>query len=145
MKKLVHDRVTESDTKITLEKLKEVISGHFNNVKAPSISIGTIFNEFMMNLFKKVDESSWNINGPSYFVMDNAKFHYNPELKGYIERSPRQLEFLPPYSLFFNPIEEAFSKLKLVVKLQHFERGKDKLIEGIVNIVQVFIRAGEKG
>jgi hypothetical protein len=82
MKRLVHDRVTESDRKITLERLKEVISGHFNSVKAPSISTGAIFNEFMMNLVKNVDESSsWNTNGPSYFVMDKTKFHYNPELK----------------------------------------------------------------
>lgn len=92
---------------------------------------GTIFNEFMVNFSKKLKSSSWDTNGPYYFVMDNVKFHYNPELKDYIKRSPHQLKFLSPYFPFLNPIEETFSKLKWFVKLQHFEKGKDKLIDRI--------------
>lgn len=93
---------------------------------------GTIFNEFMMRLFKKIDESSfWDANGPYYFVMDNAKFHFNAPLKEFFEKSPHNMKMLPPYSPFLNPIEEAFSKLKWFVRMKHFERGKDQLIERI--------------
>ncbi|KAI9325306.1 hypothetical protein BD770DRAFT_432877, partial [Pilaira anomala] len=43
---------------------------------------GTIFNEFMGELLNKVEASaSYDTNGPYFFIMDNARFHYNKELK----------------------------------------------------------------
>jgi hypothetical protein len=38
---------------------------------------GPIFNEFVEQLVHKLDNHG---SGPYYFVMDNAKIHYNPAL-----------------------------------------------------------------
>jgi len=45
-------------------------------------------------------------------VMDNLPAHRVNGVRGAIERAGAKLRFLPPYSPDFNPIEQAFSKLK---------------------------------
>jgi transposase len=45
-------------------------------------------------------------------VMDNLNVHRAAAVRQRIEARECQLVFLPPYSPDFNPIEEAFSKLK---------------------------------
>jgi transposase len=45
-------------------------------------------------------------------VMDNLSSHKGPRVRQMIEAAGAQLMFLPPYSPDFNPIENAFSKLK---------------------------------
>lgn len=45
-------------------------------------------------------------------VLDNLAAHKQPEVRASIERVGALLRFLPPYSPDFNPIEQAFAKLK---------------------------------
>ena len=45
-------------------------------------------------------------------VLDNLAVHKQPEIRVAIEGVGAQLRFLPPYSPDFNPIEQAFAKLK---------------------------------
>jgi transposase len=45
-------------------------------------------------------------------VMDNLPAHKPASVRGAIEAAGAKLHFLPPYSPDFNPIENAFSKLK---------------------------------
>lgn len=45
-------------------------------------------------------------------VMDNLPAHKTSGVRDAIERAGAKLMFLPPYSPDFNPIENAFSKLK---------------------------------
>ena len=45
-------------------------------------------------------------------VIDNLAVHKQPEVRAAIEAVGAQLRFLPPYSPDFNPIEQAFAKLK---------------------------------
>ena len=45
-------------------------------------------------------------------VLDNLAVHRQPEIHTAIEAAGAQLRFLPPYSPDFNPIEQAFAKLK---------------------------------
>ena len=49
-------------------------------------------------------------------VMDNLKAHKSTRVKQAIEAKSCQLLFLPGYSPDFSPIEEAFSKLKTVLR-----------------------------
>lgn len=49
-------------------------------------------------------------------VMDNLSVHKNKKVRELIEGCGCELVFLPPYSPDFNPIEEAFSKIKAVLK-----------------------------
>ena len=52
-------------------------------------------------------------NPHSIVIMDNCSIHHVPETKKIIGAL---LLFLPPYSPDLNPIEEAFSKVKAILK-----------------------------
>jgi len=45
-------------------------------------------------------------------ILDNLAAHRNPDARAAIEAAGATLIFLPPYSPDFNPIENAFAKLK---------------------------------
>ena len=49
-------------------------------------------------------------------VLDNLAVHKQPEVRAAIERVGAHLRFLPPYSPDFNPIEQAFAKLKAFLR-----------------------------
>jgi transposase len=52
----------------------------------------------------------------SVLVMDNARIHHHAELIEWLEENGYMVEFLPPYSPDFNPIEEAFSAIKAWIR-----------------------------
>ena len=49
-------------------------------------------------------------------VMDNASFHKRADMLEAIEQSGCQLEYLPPYSPDFNPIEKKWAQVKAIRK-----------------------------
>ena len=49
-------------------------------------------------------------------VLDNLAVHKQPEVVAHIEAVGAHLRFLPPYSPDFNPIEQAFAKLKAFLR-----------------------------
>ena len=49
-------------------------------------------------------------------IMDNASFHKCSQIKNIIESAGHELHFLPPYSPFFNPIENMFSQWKKIIR-----------------------------
>ena len=49
-------------------------------------------------------------------VLDNLAIHKQPEVRARIEAAGATLRFLPPYSPDFNPIEQAFAKLKAFLR-----------------------------
>jgi len=63
-------------------------------------------------------------------VMDNLSAHKGEGIKGTIEGRGCQLVYLPAYSPDFNPIEEAFSKIKGLVR-EAQARTKEALVEAI--------------
>lgn len=61
-------------------------------------------------------------------VMDNLSVHKSKRVERLLEKAGATLLFLPPYSPDFNPIEEAFSKVKSILrKIQ--SRTKEALLE----------------
>ena len=56
------------------------------------------------------------INPHSVIVLDNASIHHSSDALALTEKAGSVVQFLPPYSPDFNPIEEAFSKVKSVLK-----------------------------
>ena len=52
------------------------------------------------------------VNPHSVVVLDNYTIHHITEVKSMLEEIGVLVHFLPPYSPDFNPIEEAFSKVK---------------------------------
>ena len=49
-------------------------------------------------------------------VMDNLSSHKGPAVRRAIEAAGANLLYLPPYSPDFNPIENAFAKLKALLR-----------------------------
>jgi transposase len=61
-------------------------------------------------------------------IMDNLSAHKPARVRELIEERGCELIYLPSYSPDFNPIEEAFSKIKGMVR-QAGARTKDALVE----------------
>jgi transposase len=64
-------------------------------------------------------------------ILDNLSIHLGPRVKEVIERRSCQLLFLPAYSPDFSPIEEAFSKLKTILR-RAGARTREALQEAII-------------
>lgn len=61
-------------------------------------------------------------------VMDNLSVHKSKRIEQLIEETGATLLFPPPYSPDFNPIEEAFSKVKSILR-KASSRSKEALLE----------------
>lgn len=59
------------------------------------------------------------INPLSVVIMDNAAIHHVQGVRNIIEGAGARLLYLPPYSPDLNPLEEAFSQVKKILKLNH--------------------------
>lgn len=70
-------------------------------------------------------------------VMDNLPAHKPAGVREAIERVGATLAFLPPYSPDFNPIENAFAKLKAILRARA-ERSIAALWDAVGAIVGLF-------
>lgn len=70
-------------------------------------------------------------------VMDNLPAHEPAGIREAIERAGATLAFLPPYSPDFNPIENAFAKLKAMLRARA-ERSVSAQWDAVGSIVQLF-------
>lgn len=70
-------------------------------------------------------------------IMDNLSSHKGPRVRALIEAAGASLSYLPPYSPDFNPIEQAFSKLKALLR-KAAERSVEGLWSTIGRLVDLF-------
>lgn len=68
-------------------------------------------------------------------VMDNLTAHKGKRVRELIEKRGGELLYLPPYSPDFNPLEEAFSKAKRLLRVMG-ARTKEALVEAIGNALE---------
>jgi transposase len=78
-------------------------------------------------------------NTDTILILDNASIHRTTEFFELIEQAQIQLEYLPPYSPDYNPIELSFRSLKAWIKrnirlADSFERFSDYLRQGIEEV-----------
>lgn len=59
-------------------------------------------------------------------IMDNLPGHKGPRVRQLIEAAGARLVYLPPYSPDFNPIENAFAKLKALLR-----KAAERTVEGL--------------
>ena len=59
-------------------------------------------------------------------IMDNLSSHHRVEVRQAIEAVGAELRYLPPYSPDFNPIEQAFAKLKHLIR-----SAKQRTVDGL--------------
>jgi transposase len=67
-------------------------------------------------------------------VMDNLTAHKGERVKELVEQRDCELLYLPPYSPDFNPIEEAFSKIKDLIRKAE-ARSRGALLEAIATAI----------
>ena len=77
-------------------------------------------------------------------VMDNLSAHKGSRIRDLIERRGCQLRYLPPYSHDLNPIEEAFSKVKGMLRRAE-ARGREALIEAMAVALSAISTREAKG
>jgi transposase len=70
-------------------------------------------------------------------IMDNLSAHKGCQVRAAIEAAGARLLYLPPYSPDFNPIENAFAKLKALLR-KAGERSVDGLWHLIGTLIDVF-------
>jgi transposase len=70
-------------------------------------------------------------------VMDNLPGHKGPQVRALVEAAGARLLYLPPYSPDFNPIENAFAKLKALLR-RAAERTVDGLWTAIGRLLDAF-------
>ena len=70
-------------------------------------------------------------------VMDNLSSHKGLRVREMIEAASARLHYLPPYSPDFNPIENAFAKLKALLR-KAAERTVDGLWSAIGRLIDLF-------
>jgi transposase len=70
-------------------------------------------------------------------VMDNLSVHKSAAIRGAIQAAGAELRFLPPYSPDFNPIEQAFAKLKALMR-KAATRTKEALWDKVGEILDDF-------
>jgi len=73
-------------------------------------------------------------------VMDNLSSHKGPRVREMIEAVGANLRYLPPYSPDFNPIENAFAKLKAMLR-KAAERTVGGLWDAIGRFIDLFTPA----
>ena len=70
-------------------------------------------------------------------VMDNLPAHRSPAIRAAIEAKGARLQYLPPYSPDLNPIENAFAKLKALLR-KAAARNIDQLWNAIRDAIPAF-------
>jgi transposase len=70
-------------------------------------------------------------------VMDNLGCHKSANVRDAIEAAGAELRFLPPYSPDFNPIENAFAKLKALLR-KAAARTRDALWDEVGRLIELF-------
>jgi transposase len=73
-------------------------------------------------------------------IMDNLPAHKAAAVREAIQRAGAVLMFLPPYSPDFNPIENAFAKLKALLRARA-ERTVTALWDAVANLLNQFTPA----
>jgi putative transposase len=77
-------------------------------------------------------------------VMDNLKDHKGERVRELIEEQGCELLYLPPYSLDSDPIEEAFAKIKGVLRKAE-TRTRETLIEALGRALEAVTTSDAQG
>jgi transposase len=99
---------------------REVFEAYVEKVLAPELSAGQIV------------------------VMDNLSSHKGPRVGRLIEGRGCELLYLPPYSPDLNPIEEAFSKLKALLR-RAGARSREALIDAVGRALEAVTASDARG
>jgi transposase len=113
-----------------------VIAGlRVDGLVAPAVFDGPIDNPTFLAYVEQVLVPT--LRPGDVVVLDNLAMHKQPEVQAAIERVGARIRFLPPYSPDFNPIEQAFAKLKAFLRAAR-PRSFDQVIELVAIALELF-------
>jgi transposase len=72
-----------------------------------------------------------SLRGGQVVVMDNLSAHKGERVRELVPSAGCELLYLPAYSPDFNPIEEAFSKVKCLIRKAEARRSREALVEAM--------------
>ena len=106
-----------------------------DGLTAPAVFDGPIDNPTFLAYVEQVLVPT--LHRGDVVVLDNLAVHKQPEVQAAIERVGARLRFLPPYSPDFNPIEQAFAKLKAFLRAAR-PRTFDQVVELVAIALKLF-------
>jgi transposase len=112
-----------------------------DGLRAPAVFDGPIDNVSFLAYVEQVLVPA--LRPGDVVVLDNLVVHKQPEVRTAIEAVGAHVRFLPPYSPDFNPIEQAFAKLKAFLRAAR-PRTFDRVATLVADALKLFT-AGECG
>lgn len=106
-----------------------------SGIDAPMVVDGPINGEIFLAYIRHVLVPT--LRPGDIVVMDNLGSHKGAGVRAEIEAAGAELLFLPPYSPDFNPIENAFSKLKALLR-KAAARTRDHLWDAVAGAIEHF-------
>jgi len=104
-------------------------------IDAPMVIDGSINGESFLAYVRQVLVPT--LSHGDIVIMDNLGSHKSAAVREAIETAGAELRFLPPYSPDFNPIENAFSKLKALLR-KAAARTRDALWDAVAAALDAF-------
>ncbi|WP_354081970.1 IS630 family transposase [Constrictibacter sp. MBR-5] len=109
-----------------------------SGIDAPMLIDGAIDGESFLAYVRQVLVPT--LRAGDVVIMDNLGSHKNVAVREAIEAAGAELRFLPPYSPDFNPIENAFAKLKALLR-KVAARTRDALWNAVATAIGAFTPA----
>jgi transposase len=106
-----------------------------SGIDAPMVIDGAINGESFLAYVRQVLVPT--LSPGDVVIMDNLGSHKGAAVREAIEAAGASLRFLPPYSPDFNPIENAFSKLKALLR-KAAARTRDALWDAVGTALDAF-------
>jgi len=106
-----------------------------SGMDAPMVIDGPVNGEIFLAYVEQVLVPS--LRPGDIVIMDNLGSHKSAAVRLAIEAAGAELRFLPPYSPDFNPIENAFAKLKSLLR-KAAERTRDGLWDAVARAIDKF-------
>jgi len=108
-----------------------------SGIDAPMLIDGAINGESFLAYVRQVLVPT--LRPGDVVIMDNLRSHKGVAVREAIEAAGAELRFLPPYSPDFNPIENAFAKLKALLR-KVAARTRDALWTAVAEAIEAFTR-----
>jgi transposase len=111
-----------------------VVALRLDGLDAPAVFDGPIDNPTFLAYVEQVLAPT--LRPGDVVVLDNLAPHKQPEVRAAVEQRGARLQFLPPYSPDFNPIELAFAKLKAFFRAAR-PRNFDQVVELLASALEL--------
>jgi transposase len=109
-----------------------------SNLVIEGSTTGAVFEGYVENFLAPTLEEGQIV------IMDNLKAHKGEQVREMIEARGCEVIFLPPYSPDLNPIEEAFSKIKGILR-EAAARTREALLEAISEALSMVTAQDARG